>query len=132
VQSGGIEAIVEPTFSRWFTPEFAQREPAVAAAVRAMIRSTSADGYISCINALVQVDNRARLHELAMPVLFIAGAQDMAAPAAEMRSMHGLLKGAEYCELNPAGHLSNIENSAGFNGALAAFLARADAGKRAH
>lgn len=126
VKSGGIEAIVEPTFARWFSEGFEQRDPSAAAAVRAMIGSTSADGYINAINALIQVSNRQRLNELTMPVLFIAGAQDMAAPAAEMRAMHASATGSQYCELNPAGHLSNIDNGAGFNEALSTFLAQVD------
>lgn len=128
VQSSGIDAIVEPTLQRWFAPGFEKRRPEVAAAVRAMIAGTSAEGYIGCANALMQVAYRARLHRISVPTMFICGAQDGAAPPAEMRAMHEAVPGSAYCGLDPAGHISNIDDTPGFNQALAAFLQKVDEG----
>ena len=39
-----------------------------------------------------------------------------------MKAMHQELKGSRYVELPAAGHISNLDDPAGFTGALRAFL----------
>lgn len=122
VRKTGIESIVEPTFERWFSRGFASRHPETAAGIRSMIRNTSVAGYTSCVHALLQVNYRHRLPEIAAPTMFIAGAQDLAAPALEMRDLHAAVAGSRYVELDPAGHLSNIDNARDYNQVLDEFL----------
>jgi len=56
-------------------------------------------------------------------MLFLAGEKDAggAVPAA-MKAMHRELNGSRYVELAGAGHISNLDDPAGFTRALKNFL----------
>jgi 3-oxoadipate enol-lactonase len=56
-------------------------------------------------------------------VLFLAGEKDAGGrvPAA-MKSLHQALPGSRYVELAGAGHISNLDDPAGFNRAVREFL----------
>lgn len=123
VRERGIEAIVEPTLSRWFTPAFATRDPEGPERMKAMIRRTSVEGYAGCAAALRELDYLRRLGELRVPTLFLGGAQDQGAPPAVMREMHAAAPGSRYAEIPDAGHIANIEQPDRFHAAIQDFLA---------
>lgn len=118
----GMSALVQPTLDRWFTSEFIRARPDAIAKVARMIETTSVDGYVECARALQGIDYEKCLERIRIPTLFIAGSKDKAAPAAGLRLMSERLKGARYVELDPAGHLSNVESPRRFNETVAAFL----------
>ncbi len=123
VKAHGMAPLVEPTVERWFTAALRAKAPPFVEEVRAMIRATPAVGYIGCAHALKNLDYVSRLGEIALPALFIAGAQDTGTPPEGARAMHAAVAGSRYVELDPAAHLSNLEQPAAFNEALLAFLA---------
>ncbi len=59
---------------------------------------------------------------IATPTLFISGAQDGAATPQYMKPMQEAVPGSSYALLDPAGHISNVENPDRFNQALGDFL----------
>jgi len=118
----GMRALVDPTLERWFSLEFRQSNAALVAEVARMIRSTSIEGYVGCARALQGIAYQEHLESIRTPTLFIAGAQDKAAQPAGIRLMQQCLPGARYVEVDPAGHLSNLENPRRFNEAVGAFL----------
>jgi len=89
-----------------------------------MIRNTPVNGFIGCAAALADHDFRSAVASTRPPVLFIAGEKDGGGtvPTA-MRAMHRELDGSRYVELPAAGHISNLDDPAGFADALRAFLA---------
>ena len=121
VDADGLEGIVEPTIGTWFTDAARERDPALIERVRAMIRSTSPNGYLGCGDALKQLDYKRRLGEIRTPTLMIVGDADGPHPQ-EMRDMAKLVAGARLVEIGPAGHLSNLEQPAAFDEALVDFL----------
>jgi 3-oxoadipate enol-lactonase len=125
-QQGGMEPLVEPTVARWFPPDIVAKNPPYLDTVRAMIRATPAAGFIGCAAALADHDFRSRVASTRPPVLFIAGEKDAggAVPAA-MKALHQDLKGSRYVELPGAGHISNLDDPAGFTRALREFLGNA-------
>ena len=122
-QQGGMEPLVEPTLTRWFPPEIVAKQPAYLDKVRAMIRNTPVNGFIGCAAALADHDFRSAVAATKPPVLFIAGEKDGggAVPSA-MKAMHQELEGSRYVELPGAGHISNLDDPAGFTSALRGFL----------
>ena len=122
VREGGMAALVEPTVERWFTPAFQERAADQLERVREMIRATSADGYIGCARALQGLNYLPRMGEITVPTRFIVGKQDGGAPPAVMQEMHAAVADSSFVEIDPAGHLSNIENPAAFGAALDDFL----------
>ena len=122
-RTGGMEPLVEATVTRWFPPEVMAKNPPYLDTVRAMIRATPVNGFIGCAAALADHDFRSAVAATKPPVLFVAGEKDAggAVPAA-MKALHQALPGSRYVELAGAGHISNLDDPAGFTRALREFL----------
>jgi 3-oxoadipate enol-lactonase len=117
----GMEALVEPTVTRWFPPEIIKANPPYLDRIRQMIRSTPAAGFIGCAAALAAHDYASAAGTVKRPVLFVAGEKDGVTPAA-MRKLNAALPGSNYVELAGAGHISNLDQPAAFNRAVTEFL----------
>ncbi len=122
VRRGGIEAIVPSTVERWSSAGLAQRNPAAIARMQRMIRNTSAAGYRGCATALARLNYGHRLGEIGTPTLVLCGTEDHGAPPENTRQMHAMIKGSRFLEIEQAGHISNIEQPAVFNAAVAALF----------
>ncbi len=122
-RASGIEAIVERTASRWFPDAFREANPETMENVRAMIRRTSLDGYLGCIAALLTLDLGGRVQDLAVPTLFVSGAEDrLGGPPEMMRELADSVADARHVTLPGAGHICNIANPQGFTRALGEFF----------
>ncbi len=117
----GMEALVEPTVARWFPAEVITANPPYLDKVRQMIRCTPVQGFIGCAAALADHDYAAAASTVKRPVLFLCGEKDGVTPAA-MRKLNASLPGSRYVELAGAGHISNLDQPAAFNRAVAEFL----------
>ena len=122
VEKKGMEPLVEPTLQRWFTDGCRSAEPEMMDRVRAMIRSTSSFGYIGCAHAILGLDYLSRLKAITLPAIFIVGAQDGGTPPEAAQAMHKEVTGSQYMEIDPAAHVSNMENPVAFNKTLDDFL----------
>jgi 3-oxoadipate enol-lactonase len=117
----GMEALVEPTVTRWFPAEVIKANPPYLGKVRQMVRSTPVQGFIGCAAALANHNYAAAAATVKRPVLFLAGEKDGVTPAA-MRTLNQSLPGSRYVELAGAGHISNLDQPAAFNRAVSDFL----------
>ncbi|MBT5571944.1 MAG: alpha/beta fold hydrolase [Alphaproteobacteria bacterium] len=122
VARDGLDSLVEVMPLRWFTDNVRAAQPDLVERARRLIASNTADGYIACAGAMTRLNYIERLHEINLHTLLICGAQDLGTPPAGMREMAARIPNATYVEIDPAGHLSNIENPAAFNAALFPFL----------
>jgi 3-oxoadipate enol-lactonase len=120
-QKKGMEALVEPTIARWFPPETVKANPPHLDEVRAMIRTTPVNGFIGCAAALADHDFRSAVGTVTRPLMFIVGEKDGTTPAA-MRQMYAQVPGSRFVELPGAGHISNLDQPAQFDKAIAEFL----------
>ena len=122
-QKEGMEPLVEPTVTRWTPPEIVAKNPPHLDRLRTMVRNTPVNGFIGCAAALADHDFRSTVASTKPPVLFLAGEKDAggAVPTA-MKALHQDLKGSRYVELSGAGHISNLDDPAGFTRALKDFL----------
>ena len=120
-QKQGMEALVEPTVTRWFPPETVKANPPHLDSVRQMIRTTPVQGFIGCAAALANHDFASAAATVKCPVLFLAGEKDGVTPAA-MRKLSAAVAGSRYVELPGAGHISNLDQPAAFNRAVTDFL----------
>lgn len=125
VQAQGIGVVVEPTLERWLGSEFRQENQALTEQVRAMIASTTADGFSYCAAAVRDFDGRGLVADIAGPVLVISGANDLAAPSAHLLELTQALPNAQHKSL-PGSHLVNIECATGFNHLIGSFLKHGD------
>ena len=123
VRAQGVHAIVAGTADRWLTPGFCLAHPQTSARIRAMIASTSREGYLACAQAVRDYDARPLLSRIQCPVELISGAEDVAAPASEMHALCTSLKEVTYTCL-PASHLANVECAEQYSQRVLAFLTR--------
>jgi 3-oxoadipate enol-lactonase len=120
-QKQGIEALVEPTVSRWVPPDILAQNPPHVDKIRAMIRETPVNGFIGCAAALADHDYASAIAGVKRPVLFLVGEKDAPAPA--MRKLSEKLPGSRYVEIPGAGHISNMDRPGEFTKAVRDFLA---------
>ena len=125
VREGGMGAMAEPTVRRWFQPDFFDRKPDVVERTRTMIAGTKPEGYYGCATALQDYDFSADIPALAVPALYIAGAQDGDTPAA-MKVLANATPNARYHVIDHCGHLPVVEQPEAFFAAVDSFVRELD------
>jgi 3-oxoadipate enol-lactonase len=118
----GMEALVEPTVSRWFSPDTLAGNPPALNKVREMIRTTPVNGFVGCAAALSNFDFRPGLGDIRAQALFVCGTKDVALGG--LKQLHASVAGSRLVELEGAGHISNMEQPQQFTAALNDFLPR--------
>lgn len=121
-RANGLEALVDATMERWFTPKF--RASADFAPWRAMFLATPVDGWIGCAQAIAGSDFYTTTATLRLPALGIAGDRDGSTPPDLVRETTDLIAGSEFALIRGAGHLPHVERPADYAHAVAGFLTR--------
>ena len=121
VKDGGIASVADAVIASWLTADFREREPQIAANIKAMLTASPVEGYIACCQALSTLDQRALLPKISNPTLVIAGRHDMATPVAAGEYIRSQIPGAQLTILDAA-HISNVEQPHAFTEAVAGFL----------
>ncbi|MBI2316186.1 MAG: 3-oxoadipate enol-lactonase [Betaproteobacteria bacterium] len=120
----GMEPLVEPTLSRWFTEPFRASRRDATDRIAAMIRSTPVPGFVGCCYAIPRINLTHRLKEVACPTLVVLGDQDQATPLEAAREIQAAIPGSQLVTIPQAAHLSNVEQPEAFNAALTSFFAK--------
>jgi 3-oxoadipate enol-lactonase len=121
VRGLGMTETAAGAIQRWFTPGFIAREPSLVEALRKQVESTSPEGYIGCIGALIEADFRASLGAIDRPLLVVAGLADPVTPPSDLHFIARQVPGARAVDL-PGAHLCNVESAAAFTDAVLDFL----------
>jgi 3-oxoadipate enol-lactonase len=124
VRAAGLESLVEPTLTRWFTSRFIEEAPSTMAWVSDLILSTSVDGYVGCCRAIQGLNVVDALPSIRARTLLIPGEQDLGFPETISRTIQQKIAGAELHLLKNAAHLGNVEQAHAFNEILIDFLSR--------
>ncbi len=122
VRKKGMEALVEETLERWFTPAFFRRNPPMVKLIREQILATPVTGYIGCVEAIRRLNYLDRISEIKISTLIIVGEDDPGTPVSASVAMHERMTGSTLVVLPSARHLSNVEQTDAFNAALLKFL----------
>jgi 3-oxoadipate enol-lactonase len=120
VHKGGVESIADAVLDRWFSGPFRHSDECIA--WRNMLNRTPADGYIGCSEALAATDLTATTSELTLPVLGLAGSEDLASPPAQVKATTDLIRDSRFVEIDGAGHLPCVEQADVFTAHLKNFL----------
>jgi 3-oxoadipate enol-lactonase len=104
VRAGGIAAVADPVFARWFTADFAGAEP-----YRRMLLATPVEGYAGCCEAIGAMDLRPLLGQIHAATLVIAGAADPAAPPEMGAHIAATVRSGRLVVVPGAAHLANVE-----------------------
>lgn len=122
VRKGGMQALVDSTLERWFTPPYLSQSRPEVELIREHFLSTPVSGYIGCTEAIRRLDYLERLSEIRLPTLIMVGEEDQGTPVSASRAMHERIPDSRLVVLPSAAHLSNIEQAGAFNEALMEFL----------
>jgi 3-oxoadipate enol-lactonase len=122
VKAEGIEAIADAVMARYFTEAFRAEKAGTVSRFRRRVVSTDADGYTGCCSAVGHVDTTARLRQIGVPTLVIAGALDQGTPVSMAQTLADGIPNASLVVLEAASHLSAVEQPEAFKAAVMGFI----------
>jgi 3-oxoadipate enol-lactonase / 4-carboxymuconolactone decarboxylase len=109
VRASGTTVVVNQSVERWFAPGFLEREPEVGGRLLESLRAADAEAYALACEALAEFDVRSRLGEIAVPVLAVAGAEDIATQADLLREIANGVQRGTLRILDGVAHLAPAE-----------------------
>lgn len=109
VRADGIAPMVVGAADRWFAAGFAARQPGVSAVLLDSLSHTDPASYAQTCDALAAFDVTARLPEIAIPVLAVAGAEDLPTPPKSLQHIASNVNGGQFAVLDGVGHLAPAE-----------------------
>jgi 3-oxoadipate enol-lactonase/4-carboxymuconolactone decarboxylase len=110
VRASGTPVMVAGSAERWFGAGFLGREPDRGSALLHALQDTVDEGYLQVCAALRDFDVRGRLAEIGVPVLAVAGTQDVSTPPAKLLEIADGVKDGRYVELDGVAHLAPAES----------------------
>lgn len=123
VRSKGPAAVAEEMIPKLLGETTRRMRPEVVDRVRALATSSSAEAIAGALRALMtRPDATPQLPTIHVPTLVVVGEEDTVTPRAAAEEMHRGIAGSELVVIPAAGHLSNLEQPAAFDAALARFL----------
>lgn len=124
VRASGVSAIADGIMQRWFSPHFQQTSASAWSAWRAQFLRNDTEGYAATCATLRDTDLTGALAQTLLPVLVVAGADDLATPPSLVEATAKTIPGAAYELLDQVGHLPSLEAPARFSQLTLAFLER--------
>ncbi|HEX3393051.1 MAG TPA: alpha/beta fold hydrolase [Acidimicrobiales bacterium] len=125
VAAGRKDEVLQAMVGTLLSEETQGRRPQVVDRARALMSGASTEGIIAALEAMRgRPDAVAQLSTVDVPALVVVGEHDGPSPPAVAEAMAGALPDAQLKVIDGAGHLSNLENPAAFNDALASFMNR--------
>lgn len=122
VREKGLNGIVDATLQTWFTPDWQAANPDQVARVRAMVLGNDPVGYCRCCAALKGLDHLRNLGQISIPLIYVVGDVDKGAAPEVMQAMADATPNSRLEVVAQAAHIANMNNPAGFNRAIGAFL----------
>ncbi len=123
IQDGGMEQFAEAFISKIFTPVTIAEQKNVVQQVRVVMLQTAAVVIVSTLNALAEREEVCSgLNKLTLPVLILCGKEDQITPLAQSELMNKQFVNSNLQIIENAGHMSNLEQHALFNGILSSFI----------
>jgi len=122
VRAQGMQALVESTLERWFTPGYRSGDHPEVELIRRVFLATPVAGFVGCSEAIRKLAYLDRLSEITTPTLIVVGEDDPGTPVAASEAMHKRIPDSRLVVLPSAAHLSNIEQARAFNQTLMDFL----------
>jgi pimeloyl-ACP methyl ester carboxylesterase len=125
VKSEGSRLFADTFVRAVFAPSSFETRPEAVAKIHGIISRTTPLSIAGTLLALAsRTDTTASLTRITVPTMIIVGEEDTLTPPACSQAMHERIRGSELRIIPGAGHMTNLENPAAFNGALASFLRR--------
>lgn len=123
VAQDGVAAVAEAVLERWFPRALHEADDPRVALARNMLTRTPAAGYVATCVALRDSDLTEAARGVKVPTLCVGGTLDGSTPPSLVRSLAALVPGAEYFEIEGAGHLPCVQTPETLAQRMLAFLA---------
>jgi 3-oxoadipate enol-lactonase/4-carboxymuconolactone decarboxylase len=117
VEAQGTAVMVEGSSQRWYTPGFTGGRDLLAA-----LPDVDDAGYAATCRALAAHDVRDRLAEIRMPVVAVAGRDDVATPVASLAEIADGVERGRLVVVPDAAHLPTVEQPAAVAASLVAMV----------
>jgi 3-oxoadipate enol-lactonase len=125
VKANGVNVYAEGFVKSVFAPQTLTNNKAAVEKIRRIIQSNSSLGICGALLALAsRTDTTEALSDIKVPTLILVGEHDLSTPPSASKEMHNTIPNSEIHVIPNAAHLSNLENSEGFNKHLLDFLER--------
>jgi 3-oxoadipate enol-lactonase len=119
----GPQAVIDEMMPKLLGTTSRQTRQDVVEQVRSLALANSTEALAGAIQAMmVRPDSTPLLPTIHVPTLVIVGEEDTLTPVEYARDMQRQIGGSDLCLIPKAGHLSNLEQPAAFNDAVAHFL----------
>jgi 3-oxoadipate enol-lactonase len=119
----GPQAVIDEMMPKLLGTTTRETRPDVIAQVRSLALANSPEALAGAIQAMmVRPDSTPLLSTIHVPTLVIVGEEDTLTPVEHARDMQRQIGGSDLRLIPKAGHLSNLEQPAAFNDAVAHFL----------
>jgi 3-oxoadipate enol-lactonase len=122
VQENGMQAVVDATINRWFTPAGQQRLPERVETVRRMVLHTPVQGFCASCEAIRDMDQRETIASITLPTLVMVGEQDPGTTVSHAEFIHKHIASSKLQIIPDAAHMINMEQANMFTGFLLDFL----------
>lgn len=110
VRAQSTSSLITASASRWFAPGSVERHADIAGRLLHALRDADAESYALCCEALAAFDVRARLGEIAAPVLAVWGAHDAVTPEASSREIAEGVQRGRAVGVPDASHLATADD----------------------
>lgn len=120
--AGSLEAIADAAMQRGFSPGFQARNPATVARWRRRLVTTDGSAGLAALRAMAGHDTRARLAQIALPTLVLAGTEDPGLGLAPQQALASAIPGARLEAIAGAALLGPLEQPRAFAAAVQSWL----------
>lgn len=125
IRREGVSWFLDHSLEMLVSASFRQKEPAQAAKLREMMNPVGSEAVIAVQKSLMaRPDSVATLPTITVPVLALAGSEDVASTPREMKAIPDTIPGAEYHLLLGAGHFAPYEDPETTTSILKKFFSR--------
>ncbi len=121
-RNGGMEAVLQSSLERWFTPETRRRRPDLVDRVSKTILGDDAAVHAAIWEIIADFDVHARLSEIQCPTLVLVGERDPSTPPAAAAALAEGIRGAKMVVFHQTSHMVQLEAPDAVNRELQQFL----------
>lgn len=125
IEKFGMEPFVRKIVKSQTGKSTQEKHPEIVKQAMDIMFENAPDGSIHALKAMKdRRDSSDLLPQIKIPVLVVAGEEDVIISAADMKAMHEKIKGSEFHAVKASGHLVNLEQPEIFDQILRSFLER--------
>jgi 3-oxoadipate enol-lactonase len=124
VRTGGMEAVLQSSLERWFTPETRARRPDIIDRVSKTILADDPDVHAAIWDIVSHFEVHDRLAEIKSPLVLV-GERDPSTPPSTASALAESISGAKMVVVPNASHIVTVEAPVAVNTAIQTFLAAA-------